>query len=191
MDVTAATLDPRRSTRPTRWRLRATGSCRRSRASSTSTATRSAGRRRPRSSGSRALGETWAQRLIRGWDEGWLELPLRVGDQLGRGRPRRARRRGRGRRLDDGQPVPRRVRRARRAAGPANDRHRALGVPDRPLRRRGPGTRARPRDPLAGRRPDRGPGDRRHRGRARPGHGARHPVGGQLPIRGDRRHAGR
>ena len=31
------------------------------------------------------LGETWAQRLIRGWDEGWLDLPLRVGDQLGQG----------------------------------------------------------------------------------------------------------
>jgi kynureninase len=29
-----------------------------------------------------SLGETWAQRLIRGWYEGWLELPLRVGDQL-------------------------------------------------------------------------------------------------------------
>ena len=31
------------------------------------------------------LGETWAQRLIRGWDEGWLEMPLRVGDQLAEG----------------------------------------------------------------------------------------------------------
>jgi kynureninase len=31
------------------------------------------------------LGETWAQRLIRGWDDGWLELPLRVGDQLAEG----------------------------------------------------------------------------------------------------------
>ena len=31
------------------------------------------------------LGETWAQRLIRGWDEGWLDLPLRVGDQLASG----------------------------------------------------------------------------------------------------------
>ena len=26
--------------------------------------------------------EQWASRLIRGWDEGWLELPLRVGDLL-------------------------------------------------------------------------------------------------------------
>jgi len=29
-----------------------------------------------------ALGEQWATRLIRGWDEGWLELPLTVGDEL-------------------------------------------------------------------------------------------------------------
>ena len=32
-----------------------------------------------------ALGEQWAARLIRGWDEGWLEMPLRVGDLLARG----------------------------------------------------------------------------------------------------------
>ena len=32
-----------------------------------------------------ALTETWASRLIRGWDEGWLELPLVVGDQLATG----------------------------------------------------------------------------------------------------------
>lgn len=31
------------------------------------------------------LGDTWAQRLIRGWDDGWLDLPLRVGDQLAAG----------------------------------------------------------------------------------------------------------
>jgi kynureninase len=29
------------------------------------------------------VGEVWAQRLIRGWDEGWLDLPLRAGDLLG------------------------------------------------------------------------------------------------------------
>jgi kynureninase len=28
--------------------------------------------------------EQWAGRLIRGWDEGWLDLPLTVGDELGR-----------------------------------------------------------------------------------------------------------
>jgi kynureninase len=25
----------------------------------------------------------WGLRLVRGWDEGWMELPLRVGDRLG------------------------------------------------------------------------------------------------------------
>jgi kynureninase len=30
------------------------------------------------------LREQWAGRLIRGWDEGWLELPARIGDELGR-----------------------------------------------------------------------------------------------------------
>jgi kynureninase len=28
--------------------------------------------------------DQWGGRLIRGWDEGWLELPLRIGDDLGR-----------------------------------------------------------------------------------------------------------
>ena len=28
------------------------------------------------------LGEAWAKRLIRGWDDGWLEMPLTVGDTL-------------------------------------------------------------------------------------------------------------
>ena len=30
------------------------------------------------------LREQWAGRLIRGWEEGWLDLPLTIGDQLGR-----------------------------------------------------------------------------------------------------------
>ncbi|MBV8940561.1 MAG: kynureninase [Solirubrobacterales bacterium] len=29
------------------------------------------------------VSEQWGNRLIRGWDEGWLELPLTVGDRLG------------------------------------------------------------------------------------------------------------
>ena len=29
-----------------------------------------------------AIGDTWATRMIRGWEDGWLELPLVVGDQL-------------------------------------------------------------------------------------------------------------
>src|SRR3569623_3342221 len=28
--------------------------------------------------------EEWAGRLIRGWDEGWFDLPLTLGDALGR-----------------------------------------------------------------------------------------------------------
>ncbi len=31
------------------------------------------------------VAHTWAERLIRGWDEGWLQLPLRAGDQLAEG----------------------------------------------------------------------------------------------------------
>ena len=30
------------------------------------------------------LQQEWADRLIRGWDEGWLELPFTIGDELGR-----------------------------------------------------------------------------------------------------------
>ncbi|CAN5362076.1 aminotransferase class V-fold PLP-dependent enzyme [soil metagenome] len=30
------------------------------------------------------LKEEWGGRLIRGWDEGWLDLPLHIGDELGR-----------------------------------------------------------------------------------------------------------
>ncbi len=32
-----------------------------------------------------ALAEAWAKRLIRGWDDGWLEMPLTVGDELAQG----------------------------------------------------------------------------------------------------------
>jgi len=32
----------------------------------------------------RFLTEQWGSRLIRGWDEGWLDLPTRIGDDLGR-----------------------------------------------------------------------------------------------------------
>jgi kynureninase len=30
------------------------------------------------------IGTQWGGRLIRGWDEGWLDLPLRIGDELAR-----------------------------------------------------------------------------------------------------------
>ena len=33
----------------------------------------------------KAVGEAWSTRLIRGWDDGWLELPLTVGDALATG----------------------------------------------------------------------------------------------------------
>jgi kynureninase len=32
-----------------------------------------------------ALTETWSRRLIRGWEDGWLEMPLVVGDQVASG----------------------------------------------------------------------------------------------------------
>lgn len=32
----------------------------------------------------RFVGEEWGGRLIRGWDEGWMELPMALGDRLGR-----------------------------------------------------------------------------------------------------------
>lgn len=32
----------------------------------------------------RALAAQWSTRLIRGWDEGWIELPMRIGDRLAR-----------------------------------------------------------------------------------------------------------
>ena len=32
-----------------------------------------------------ALAEAWSKRLIRGWDDGWLEMPLTLGDILARG----------------------------------------------------------------------------------------------------------
>ncbi|HEX3929175.1 MAG TPA: aminotransferase class V-fold PLP-dependent enzyme [Nocardioides sp.] len=30
------------------------------------------------------VGKEWGERLIRGWDEGWFDLPLSLGDELGR-----------------------------------------------------------------------------------------------------------
>jgi kynureninase len=32
-----------------------------------------------------ALAEAWSKRLIRGWDDGWLDMPLAVGDVLAKG----------------------------------------------------------------------------------------------------------
>jgi kynureninase len=33
---------------------------------------------------SRFIDETWGRRLIRAWDEGWMDDPVRIGDQIGR-----------------------------------------------------------------------------------------------------------
>src|SRR5688572_15394595 len=33
---------------------------------------------------SRFATEIWGRRLIRAWDEGWMDDPLRIGDQIGR-----------------------------------------------------------------------------------------------------------
>ena len=33
---------------------------------------------------SRFVEEIWGRRLIRAWDEGWMDDPLRIGDQIGR-----------------------------------------------------------------------------------------------------------
>jgi kynureninase len=33
---------------------------------------------------SRFVDETWGRRLIRAWDEGWMDDPVRIGDQIGR-----------------------------------------------------------------------------------------------------------
>ena len=122
-------------------------------ASSTSTATRSG--RPPRAAVERlARGRARASgpaRLIRGWDTAGWTMPLPGRRPPRRRRPRRATGRGRDRRFHDGQLLPPGHRRPRRPARPALHRHRPGEVPDGPVRRRGPGTRAGPRDPLAGR----------------------------------------
>ena len=60
----------------------------------------------------RVVAEQWGRRLIRGWDEGWLELPIEVGDRLGDGRARRRPRPDDRRRLDHGLLLQARLRRA-------------------------------------------------------------------------------
>ena len=39
-----------------------------------------------RAARARSSSEQWGGRLIRGWDEGWIDLPLTIGDRLGRDR---------------------------------------------------------------------------------------------------------
>ena len=73
--------------------------------------------------------------------EGWLDLPLAVGDRLGARRARRGARPDGRRRLDHGLLLQARVRGARRASRSAADHHRRRQLPDRPLRARGDGAR--------------------------------------------------
>ena len=74
------TLTPR-----TRWRAAATFSSARTRTCPTSTATPWAGRcKRTVTDISTFIQDGWGGRLIRGWDEEWLDLPQAIGDQLGR-----------------------------------------------------------------------------------------------------------
>ena len=77
---------PRRTgTRPTRSRRTATASSAPSRPSSTSTGTPWAARSsRPGRRLATFVEQEWGGRLIRGWDETWLDLPLAIGDELGR-----------------------------------------------------------------------------------------------------------
>ena len=39
---------------------------------------------RPVIESSHFVNQTWGSRLIRAWDEGWMDDPLRIGDQIGR-----------------------------------------------------------------------------------------------------------
>ena len=108
----------------------------------------------------------WGERIVRGWEDGWLDLPLTVGDRLGAAALGAAA--GQVAVADsttvcfyklvaaalDARPEPHR------------DRHRRRQLPDRSLRARGARRGPRPDDPLAavrpGRRPD-GGGCRRRR----------------------------
>ena len=91
--------------------------------------------------------QDWGGRLIRGWDEQWMDLPTTLGDDLARVVPRCRRGPDGGRRLDHGVALQadarrRRPRRAHRSR-PHRDRHRHRQLPHRPLRRRGHRRRAR------------------------------------------------
>ena len=91
--------------------------------------------------------QEWGGRLIRGWDEQWMDLPTTLGDDLARVCLGAAAGQTADRRLDHGVALQAdaRRRRPRRAHGsrPHRDRHRHRQLPDRPLRRRGHRRRAR------------------------------------------------
>ena len=127
-----------------------------------------------------AYARTWRERGIRAWGEGWWDLPLTVGDQIGRiiGAPAGL----------DGDAPERRDRGSSRAlllraaAGPEPGRLRARQLPVGALPL--PGA-ARPRGRrLRGRRRDRGRDRRAHP--PRPGHARPLQVGGDPGRRADR-----
>ena len=139
--------------------------------------------------------EEWGGRLIRGWDERWYDLPLTLGDEIGRvclgaaaGQTF----------VGDSTTVllykliragVDHVGRDRPAAH--RDRHRHRQLPDRPVRRRGDRRRAWPDRPV-GRGGARGGRHRRAARRgARPGDGAGGAQPRRLPLRVRRRRRGR
>ena len=94
----------------------------------------------------------WGERGVRSWDEGWLELPIEIGDRLGAAVLGRGAGQVVGRRLDHGLLLQARLRGARRAPRPHRDRHRPRQLPHRPLRARGTGAAREGSSSLAGRR---------------------------------------
>ena len=66
--------------------------------------------------------EEWGVRLIRGWDERWFDLPLTLGDDLGRVCLGAAAGPGGRRRLDDRAALQADARRGGRPPGPHRDR---------------------------------------------------------------------
>ena len=151
--------------------------------------------------------QEWGGRLIRGWDERWMDLPTTLGDDLGPDLPRRRRRARRP--IGDSTTVlalqaDARRGRPRRTHGPRphRDRHRHRQLPDRPLRRRGHRRRARA-DPaldrgrhVRGRHRRPAPRGRRRAHRPRRAQPRRLPLGlarrrpGAHPDRPRRRRAG-
>ncbi len=96
-----------------------------------------------------AVVDRWGERIVEGWEDGWLDLPLEVGDRLGAAALGVAAGQVAVGRLDDGLLLQARVGGARRPARPDRDRHRRRQLPDRPLRARGARRGPRPDDSVA------------------------------------------
>ena len=109
------------------------------------------------SASTRSWRSAGASAASRAWDDGWLDLPIEVGDRLGAAvlgaAPGQVA-------IGDSTTVCfyKLVSAALDArAGPHPDRHRPRQLPDRPLRARGDGAVARPGDRVAARGSDGGP----------------------------------